>query len=368
MKGLRPAALALLALAVFPLLILALPSRVDPVAWTPPRKSRPLAGWATNNNLRAARRLAEGRLRGPEDVAFDNAGHLYAGTADGKIVRVGLMSESVEDVASTGGRPLGLMFDPRGRLIVCDSRKGLLAVDHEGRIGSLATEANGAPIRFANGLDIATDGTVYFTDSSDRFGQGEHLYDLIEARPHGRLLRYEPATVTTSVLLEPLYFPNGVALAKDESYVLVAETYRYWIRRLWLKGPKEGRSDVLVANLPGFPDNLSRDQNGTFWVALFTVRNDLMDDLHPHPLAKRLLARLPPFLWPKAAPYGLVANLDAGGGAIRSFHDPGGERLLEVTTARPHDGMLYLGTLERPWLGRYTLPAPFVPLFDQERR
>jgi sugar lactone lactonase YvrE len=366
-KLFRVAGGAILTVVALAGLLLLRPAPIDPLPWTPLPKPLPQVGFEANTDLRAARRLAEGKVRGPEDVAFDDAGRLYTGTADGTIARVSLLNEAVDEFARTGGRPLGLMFDPQGRLVVCDAAKGLLAIDREGRVNTLAQDAEGVSFRFTNNLDIAADGTIYFSDSSDRFGPGQHLYDLLEARPHGRLLRFDPATGKAVVLLRDLYFANGVALAKDESYVLVAETYRYRVTRFWLRGPKAGQRDVFVDNLPGFPDNLARDPNGTYWVALFTVRNDSVDALHPHPFLKRLLSKLPPLLWPKAAPYGLVVNLNGSGRPLRSFHDPGGSLLTEVTTARPHQGVLYLGTLERPWLGRYTLPQPFVPVFEPAR-
>ena len=357
--------LVLLAVAFMAALGLALllPSPIDPVAFNPPRKQhRPPSAYNANTELAQARRIAEGRVNGPEDVAFDEQARLYTGTADGKIVRVGLLNDAVADFAITGGRPLGLRFDPQGRLIVCDARKGLLAVDPEGRVATLATEAGGRPFRFTNNLDVAADGTLYFSDSSDARGPDEYLYELLEARPRGRLLRLDPASGKVDVLVDGLFFANGVALAANESFVVVAETYRYRLMRYWLKGPRAGTADVFADNLPGFPDNISRDSRGTFWVAFFTVRNDFLDALQPHPLAKRLWARLPGFLWPRPARYGFVANLDDRGRCLRSFHDPTGERVWQITTAREHDGVLYLGTLDNPWLARFTLRQPFVAL------
>ena len=344
------------------LLLFLLPSPVDPVAWKPARKPRPVAGYAPNRELLAARRLAEGKLRGPEDLALDGQGSLYAGTSDGKVVRVGLMNEAVMDFATTGGRPLGLRFDPEGRLIVCDARQGLLAIDKQGRVATLTREAGGRELRFADNLDVAKDGTIYFSDASDKFTQDEYLFDLLEARPHGRLLRHDPRTGETRVLLEGLYFANGVALSADESYLVVSETYRYRLTRYWLTGEKAGRSEVMADNLPGFPDNVSRGPGNTFWVAFFTVRNDTVDALHPRPLAKKLLARLPRIVWPKAARYGFVAQLAGNGRPIRSLHDPTGERVFQVTSAREHDGILYLGTLDNPWLARYALKQRYVPV------
>jgi sugar lactone lactonase YvrE len=338
------------------LLLLALPAPIAPVAYAPPPKP-PLAGpLEPNDALATTRLLAEGHVHGPEDVAFDSQGRLYTGTADGTLLRLRPPDGAPEEFAVTGGRPLGLRFDPAQNLIVCDSRRGLLAIDPQGRVSVVATEAEGIPFRFTNNLDIAADGTIYFSDSST-FGQNEYLYDLLEARPHGRLLRYDPVSKQTRVLLRGLYFANGVALALDESFVLVDETYRYRVTRYWLKGARAGTADTFADNLPGFPDNLDRSPRGTFWVALFTVRNDLMDALHPHPWAKSLLAKLPKFTWPKPAPYGFVVELDALGHVIRSFQDPGGRRVRQITTAREHDGRLYLGTLDNRWIGRFDLPS-----------
>jgi len=348
-------AAALLGLAL--ILLLALPAPIAPLAYAPPPKP-PLTGpLAPNDALASATLLAGGRVHGPEDVAFDGLGRLYTGTADGTLLRLRLPDGSPEEFAVTGGRPLGLRFDPARNLVVCDSRRGLLAVDPEGRVSVLATEAEGIPFRFTNNLDIAADGTIYFSDSSSRFGQSEYLYDLLEARPHGRLLRYDPVSRETRVLLRGLYFANGVSLARDESFVLINETYRYRITRYWLQGPRAGTADTFAEGLPGFPDNLDRSPRGTFWVALFTVRNDLLDALHPHPWAKSLLSKLPKLAWPKPAPYGLVVELDAKGNLIRSFQDPGGRRVQQITTAREHEGRLYLGTLDHRWIGRFDLPS-----------
>jgi sugar lactone lactonase YvrE len=364
-RGLLVLAVVLAALAGLAL-VLAWSSPLDPVAYKPTPKPPLRAAYAPNRALQGARRIAAGMVRGPEDVAFDGSPWLYTGIADGRILRVSLLAEQVEEFAHTGGRPLGLKFDPQGRLIVCDARKGLLAVDRQGRVATLATEAGGRPFRFTNNLDVARDGTVYFTDASDTFGPDEYLYDLLEARPHGRLLRYDPKTGETRVLVDGLHFANGVALARDESYVVVAETYRHRLIRYGLTGANAGRYMPMAENLPGYPDNVSLGENG-FWVAFFTLRNDRADALQPHPFAKKLLSRLPSFLWPKPERYGLVARYDERGPVVESLHDPSGERVFEVTTAREHEGVLYLGNLHQDWLARYTLPRPFVPMRVSER-
>lgn len=319
---------------------------IDSAAYT----AAPALILKSNEDLRNARLVGKDRLLGAEDVEVDAAGRLLTGTEDGRIVRITLTpdrKEIHETLADTGGRPLGLRFGPAGKtLFVADADKGLLAIDEAGGIKPLATKAGGVPFGFTDDLDIAPDGTIYFSDASSRFGVDEYLYDLLEARPHGRLLRYDPKAGKTNVLLDGLYFANGVALSRDQRYVLVNETYRYRIRRYWLKGSKAGTSDLFLKDLPGFPDNLSRDpETGHFWVALYTVRNPKLDALHPRPFLKNQLAKLPRLFWPKPEPYGLILEVDEQGKIVRSLHDPDGRRVRGITSVERSGDKLYLGSL-----------------------
>jgi sugar lactone lactonase YvrE len=345
--------LALLLLLAVGLVLL--PSPVKPEAWAPPPAPALTGPLAPNEALRDAALLAEGAVHGPEDLAFDAEGRVYAATLDGKVVRLGADGK-LEDYATTGGRPLGLRFDAAGNLVVCDLVKGLVSIDRARRVSVLSTEAAGVPFAFIDNLDIASDGTVYFSDATSKFRGQDYRFDLLEARPHGRLLRYDPATRETRVVLDNLYFANGVALSQNEDFLVVSETYRYRLTRYWLKGPKAGTSDVFLDNLPGFADNVDGNRRGSFWVAMFTVRNPVADALHPRPWAKSMLAKLPLALWPKPARYGLVLEVGEDGKILRSFHDPGGRRIHQVTTARENSGQLYLGNLEQSWIGRLALP------------
>ena len=243
-------------------------------------------------------------------------------------------------------------FDQSGNLIVADAWKGLLRIDAKGQIEVLSTSADGLPFAFTDDLDIASDGRIYFSDASSRFNQPDYLLDLLEARPHGRLLRYDPTSKQTEVLLRELYFANGVTLSANEDFVLVNETYRYRITRYWLKGDKAGQSDVFIDNLPGLPDNLQGDRAGTFWVAMPTPRKADADFLHRHPWIKAQLAKLPRALWPKAVPYGLVVALNEQGEIVQSLHDSSGTHLRMITSAKPVGDYLYLGSLYNDRIGK----------------
>jgi sugar lactone lactonase YvrE len=332
------------------------PSPIDSVAYEPRPKPALEGPLAPNNRLQSAELLAGGQLVGPEDVEVHADGEIYTGTADGRIVVIDPGSHEVKTIATTGGRPLGVRTAPNGDLIVADAVKGLLSVTRDGRVTTLSTEAEGKPFRFVDDLDVAGDGKVYFSDASDKFGSEDYLLDMLEGRPHGRLLRYDPAKKTTSVLLSDLYFANGVALSQHEDFVLVNETYRFRVTRYSLKGERAGKSDVFVDNLPGYPDNITSNRHGTFWLALVTVRNDAGDWLAPRPLFKNALAKLPRVLWPKTQPYGFVVKLDESGHILESFQDPSGQHLPAITSAMERDGYLYLGSMSNAFVGKFKLP------------
>ena len=103
-----------------------------------------------------------------------------------------------------------------------------------------------------------------------------------------------------------LTFANGIAVDKNGEFVLVVETGSYRIHKYWLKGEKVGSSEVLIENLPGFPDNLNHGLNGTFWVGIVSKRSALLDKILDKPFLRKIVQRLPAAVRPKAQSYGLV--------------------------------------------------------------
>lgn len=79
---------------------------------------------------------------------------------------------------------------------------------------------------FADDAIEALDGSVYFSDASTKFGLDEWVLDVLEAKPHGRLLKYDPSTNKTLLLLADLAFANGVALSPTQDYLLICETWK----------------------------------------------------------------------------------------------------------------------------------------------
>ena len=329
--------------ATFGVFIL-IPSPIDAAAYQPPTPPKLEGPLTINGLLNQVRILASAAVQGAEDVDIDARGRIYGATADGTIVRIS-PDGNVETLAQTGGRPLGLHWDAQGNLIICDAFKGLLSLSPEGQLKTLLTEVDGQPLVFTDDLEIARDGTIYFTDASVKFDQKHYALDMLEARPWGRLIAYQPESGEARVVLKDLYFANGVAISHNQDFVLVNETYRYRITRYWISGPQQGQADIFIDNLPGFPDGVSSSGRGTFWVALPTVRNSDMDNMHPKPFIKNMVAKLPEFARPKPAPYGLILELDEYGAILRSLHDPEGDNFPFITSVQEANGNLYLGSL-----------------------
>ncbi|QDQ10283.1 SMP-30/gluconolactonase/LRE family protein [Streptomyces spectabilis] len=298
---------------------------------------------------------------GPEDVVVDGAGRVLTGTADGRILRVTLPGPGhggrVEELARTGGRPLGLEPLPDGRLLVCDAHRGLLrvALEDGGRVEVLAAAVAGEPLRFCSNATAAEDGTVYFTVSSRRYGLGDWRADIVEHVGTGRLLRLAPGG-EPEVLLDGLHFANGAALAPDASHVTVAETGARRLVRYWLTGPRAGRSDTFVEDLPGFPDNLSRDEDGTLWVALAGPREPLLDQLHRAPAAVRRAAAAAALRVPVPPRRVLhVMGFSLRGETVHDLARKGaGYRMVTSVAARA--GTLVLGSLVEPGIAVCALP------------
>lgn len=81
-------------------------------------------------------------------------------------------------------------------------------------------------IRFADDVIEASDGSLYFSVASTKFDLHSWYLDVLEAKPHGQLLKYDPSSSETSILLEDLAFANGVALSRDQDYLVVCETWK----------------------------------------------------------------------------------------------------------------------------------------------
>ena len=350
-------ALALLLLAAVAAYLLYWPVPIEPVAWTPPpAPSLEQGPYAYNEKLKGIEKLAQGVGKGPEGVAVDAAGRIYAGFDDGRVARFNRDGSGYTLLAQTGGRPLGLTFGPNGGVVVADAVKGLLLVGGPEGEQTLSVDAEGVPYGFIDDADnTRMDKNLYFTDASTRFGIHEVMADAMEHGATGRVMRHNVETNETTVLMKGLHFPNGVAVGPDDAYILVNETFEYRIWRHWLKGEKAGQSEVFAENLPGFPDNISFNGRDRFWVAIYAPRTRDLDQLLPKPDLRKIVFRLPSFVQPKPAMHAFVLGFDLDGKLVANLQYKGDDVYAPITSAEEFNGWLYFGSLSYPALGRIKL-------------
>jgi len=348
----------LIGIALSVLYFLMWPVEVAPVAWQAPVNPGYAGVFAKNDRLKGLEMLALGDVNGPEDIALDSLGRIYAATHEGLIIRLQADGKNPEKWADTNGRPLGIDFDHQGNLIVADAYRGLLSIDPAGQVRELATEADGIAIRYADDVDVAKDGKIYFSDASSKFGARQSggtyaasLLDINEHGGHGRLLVYDPQTGKTTTLLNGLNFANGVAVSHDQSYILVNETGSYRITRCWIFGPNLGKSEPFMEALPSFPDNISTGLEDRYWVALVSPRNFAIDKFSSSPFIRKVIQRLPGFMRPAAVPYGHIIAVDENANVIEDLQDPHTQYPANTSVTETKD-YLYIGSLFAPAMAR----------------
>jgi sugar lactone lactonase YvrE len=311
----------------------------------------------TQADKRQRPRRIEVPAMGAEDVVIDADGFAWTGTADGSVWRVS-KDGAVHKIGDTGGRPLGIELYGEDRLLIADADAGLLTMSTTtGVVERLVTEVEGHRMVFCNNAAVASNGDIWFSDSSTVYPIAKWKADFVENTETGRLL-CRRADGTVEVHLEGLAFANGVALPEHESFVCVAETARRTVVRLWLTGERAGTRDLLVDDLPGYPDNIARGSDGLIWVTIASPLDPVVEVLRKRaPSAvKKAATRLPSVLQPKPKKTVRVQAFDDTGRLVHDVDADAGSYHM-VTGVREHQGEVWLGSLEEAALAVVSLPS-----------
>ncbi|KAJ7953209.1 Strictosidine synthase [Quillaja saponaria] len=305
--------------------------------------------------LTGSEQLGLGQVSGPEDLIYDAASRVvYTGCVDGWIKRVWIgesVNDSVvEDWVNTGGRPLGLAFWSNGEVLVADPYKGLLKVTKDGEIEVLTVEADGVKFKFVDGVDVAKDGMIYFTDVSYKYSFHDFIFDILEGKPHGRFVSYNPTTKQTTVLVRDLYFANGVVVSPDQSHVIFCETVMRRCRKYYIQGPKKGSTENFIENLPGMPDNIHYDGEGHYWIAISSSITSFWDLALRYPFIRKITAIIEKYAGrPSMEKNGGVLAVDLEGKPVAHYYDL---RLSLISSGIKIGDHIYCGSLHLPYIIR----------------
>ena len=295
------------------------------------------------------------------------------------------------------GRPLGGAFAKGGVVYIADTLLGLIRVcdlyTDKPRVELVASkvmmmmEEGGqgkgkvasSQILYANDVDVGSvTGHVYFTDSSTIVPErvGTRTWDTMTAfkqdyfrgKKSGRLLRYKPETDEVDILADGIWFANGVAMDKDETFVMVTETSLARQVKYHLKGSKENSLEVMVGEFPGYPDGgtCSRE-SGLCYTPLPSTALPIIVMLGKTPdvvnaFFRTLFLMLPSSFLQMIKPvrYGGVVEIWPGDESspstvTRILQDPHGKEIAMLTGVAVFDNKLYMGSLKNPFVGVHDL-------------
>lgn len=335
------------------------PVEVDPISWQPPKDLGYTVDFAQNQQLSQVQRIEISQdplAVGPEDYALDHNGDLYFSLENGDI-QVLKSQGGIALFVNTGGRPLGIEFDTQGNLWVADAYLGLLKITADKTITTIVSEVEGVPVNYADDVDIAKNGKVYFSDASTKFHAKKYgtfaasLLDINEHGGHGRVIEFDPNTGQTKQIMQGLNFANGVAVSHDQKWLMVNETGSYRILKVGITPETVNQQSVVIDNLPGFPDNINRGSNGLYWFGMVSPRSSSLDMLAQWAFLRKVVQRMPEFMRPQAQRFGHVAAINDGGQVIHNLQDPLG--MYGSTTGAIEVGeSLYISSLHEPVLAK----------------
>jgi len=337
---------------------------IQPRAFTPSPMPELNGVLTTNNFLNTAERINLEGWYGPEDIATDSVGNLYCGVhasktdfSLGRILKIDLNGK-VSTFCNTESWVTGLHFDKHENLIACDVERGLISVNPQGEITVLADrDENGNRFLIPNDVDIASDGMIYFTNSSSKynFSLDNVRKIILESKPDGGLYKYNPLTKSVTTLIDSTFFGNGVAVSQNDDFVLMADLAKYRVLKYHLKGDRKGQVDIFLENLPGFPNGISRRKDGSFWLGFSTIRDNTLDKIHPKPKIKKLVYGLPKWMQPKQKKFGMMMHISETAEILKTFYDTSGKFVSEVSSIEENNGVLFLGGDLIDYVAKYKL-------------
>ena len=306
------------------------------------------------------------------------------------------------------GRSLGFRHVDVDTLIVCNSLMGLIQVNITGldadadtdgrsvnvnvnnRISILSNSYMSQPLHYCNDIDIDVDTdtdatTIYYSSSTANsavvYDAKERYYDTLRGfllvwtggDVSGRVFSYNVNTHTTTLLVDNLYYANGVVVAKDGSFLLIVDTVGLRVLKFHLRGERAGSLDVYIDHLPGFPDGITKSADGlSYYVSL-------VSPLTPFFTYGKSRAARYAIAWATAGPFawvfsGLIKKFGcilhvvdnagtgtgAGLGVVDEIHfDKRGSILSTISAVTPHPNgkELFVGNLGGDFVSIYT-PVP----------
>jgi gluconolactonase len=226
-------------------------------------------------------RLLVSDIRGPEGPAIDAQGRLHLVSAeDASIIRVS-SEGGLSQIATTDGRPNGLLFNKNGEMFVADAkRKAILRIGSNGKTEVFVDEFSGTQFGGPNDLCFLPNGDLLFTDPIRRPHPDPAISPVYRVTPDG----------TVTAFANDLAFPNGIAVSVDGTQVFVSESRAQRLVAFTIDESGQLLDQQLIRRFrePGNPDGMAVDVKGNILqtlpgiraIAYVSAAGDLLDLYH----------------------------------------------------------------------------------------
>jgi gluconolactonase len=269
----------------------------------------------------------------------------FSDIANNRIMKYSPGSESSEVFRCPSGRANGLLFDPQGRLLVCegnefgdnDGNRRITRTDLDtGEVEVLTDSFEGKRYNAPNDIAACSNGFIFFTDPcyGDR--------NLMEF-DHDSVFRIAPDGAVSIAITQPeIQRPNGILLSPDEQILylvdscpIVGGNRKIWAFDLAADGSLSNQR-VLIDFAPGRGgDGMAMDSQGNLYIAAGISR----------PRGPHESADVPPGIWivnPAGEvqgripiPEDVLTNVTFGGEDLRSLYIAAGKTLFTIRVAIP---------------------------------
>jgi len=300
----------------------------------------------------AFRKIAVGVDR-PEDVVAGKDGRVFASDHQSAVAEI-FPDGSFKRLGPKGGAPNGLNMDREGRIIIAnfgiyDRQAGPLQRfdPRTGAHETLLAEVGGKRLTSSNYPIIDSAGNIWCANST----HAETWPQALDGRADGFIFVLRPDG-SSDIVAEGLKFPNGLAIAADESQLYCAQTsgadvMRFPILAGGRLGAGERYGPVLGKlqapgdpqhdpNELGYTDGVGMDAEGNLWVCL--------------PAANKVVAIRPDLT------------------VVTVFHDPSGQTInhpTNVTWGGADLKDLYIGSIRADYVLKARSPVAGQPLVHQ---
>ena len=323
-----------------------------------------------NTLLEELPRLAGGDVGEPTDVLPQADGSVLVSSGS-RVLRLGVGDGNVSVLAELDGPVTALTVGPSGEVLAGVAGVGVVRMEPSGRAEPVVTDAGGRPLACPTALSVHPgEGVIYVADGSLSSTPERWMWDLMDGSPTGRLVAFDPKTSVTTVLLEGLAWPAGVAVSPDGSELLFSTAWDHAVRRFDLTGT--ANVSVVQQGLPGYPGKVAPARGGGYWLSVFALRTQLVElvlmedeyrsemmrtidpDYWIRPALRSLDSPLEPLQggaikklgvkkpWAPPRSYGMVLRLDGDGEILASLQSPADGTRHGISSVRQQGDIVYI--------------------------